>query len=226
MLIRLSADQTNFFELSGADIFLVLLFQLVLVPLVALVALVLVVLAPLVLVVLEPFPFDVDYYYRSVLEGCHIFRASDRDDKLFISHGENTEVSAASTTLKSSEAYRKLIKNTNHVKYGRDAYLCEKWGGGCAENARDFLNSNKAFKAIFRRKNENHEILYYDDNSFVSFSEHMFKYPFNRTNVHISWWDNDKRAQMSIKSPRCINKQYAPSEFVWKLEDQKLFEKH
>ena len=165
---------------------------------------------------------DVDYYYRSVLEGCHIFRASDRDDKLFISHGENTEVSAASTTLKSSEAYRKLIKNTNHVKYGRDAYLCEKWGGGCAENGRDFLNSNKAFKAIFRRKNENHEILYFDDDSLVSLSEHMFKYPFNRTNVHISWWDNDKRAQMSIKSPRCINKQHAPSEFVWKLEDWKL----
>ena len=53
MLIRLSADQTDFFELSGADFFLVLLLQLVLVPLVVLVALVLV---PLVLLVLEGFP--------------------------------------------------------------------------------------------------------------------------------------------------------------------------
>ena len=53
MLIRLSADQTDFFELSGADFFFVLLFQLVLVPLVALVALVLV---PVVQLVLEPFP--------------------------------------------------------------------------------------------------------------------------------------------------------------------------
>ena len=49
MLIRLSADQTDFFELSGADFFFVLLFQLVLVRLVALVLLVLVVLAPLIL---------------------------------------------------------------------------------------------------------------------------------------------------------------------------------
>ena len=56
MLFRLNADQTDFVELSGADFFFVLLFQLVLVRLVALVALVLVVLAPLVLVVLEPFP--------------------------------------------------------------------------------------------------------------------------------------------------------------------------
>ena len=56
MLIRLSADQTDFFELSGADFFFVLLFQLVLVPLVRLVLAVLVVLAPLVLVVLEGFP--------------------------------------------------------------------------------------------------------------------------------------------------------------------------
>ena len=50
MLIRLSADQTDFFELSGADFFLVLLLQLVLVRLVALV------LVPLVQLVLEPFP--------------------------------------------------------------------------------------------------------------------------------------------------------------------------
>ena len=44
MLFKLSADQTDFFGLSGAD-FLVLLLQLLLVCL-----------APLVLVVLEPFP--------------------------------------------------------------------------------------------------------------------------------------------------------------------------
>ena len=52
MLFRLNADQTDFVELSGADFFFVLLFQLVLVRLVVLVALVLV---PVVLLVLEPF---------------------------------------------------------------------------------------------------------------------------------------------------------------------------
>ena len=165
---------------------------------------------------------DVDYYYRSVVEGCHIFRASDQDDKLFVSHGENPEVSAASTTLKSSEAYRKLIKNTNHVKYGRDAYLCEKWGGGCAENGRDFLNSNKAFKAIFRRKNENHEILSFDIYNFSSCGENLFLFPFNSTAFHISWWNNDRRLQELTKSPRLVNKKSAPSDFVWKLEDWEL----
>ena len=51
MLIRLSADQTDLFGLSGADFFLVLVLQLVLVPLVGL----LLVLVPVVLLVLEPF---------------------------------------------------------------------------------------------------------------------------------------------------------------------------
>ena len=53
MLFRLNAVQTDFFGLSGADFFFVLLLQLVLVRLVALD---LVVLAPIVQLVLEPFP--------------------------------------------------------------------------------------------------------------------------------------------------------------------------
>ena len=55
MLIGLNAVQTDFFELSGADFFFVLLFQLVLVRLARLVLAVLLALALLVLVVLEPF---------------------------------------------------------------------------------------------------------------------------------------------------------------------------
>ena len=165
---------------------------------------------------------DIDYYFRSILEGCHIFRASDQVDKLFVDHGESRSISSASATLKSSKDYRKLIDNTKHGKFGRDAYLCEKWGGGCAMNGRDFLNSNKVFKAIFRRKSPEHEILYFDIYNFSSSGENIFEHPFNRTDFQISWWNNDRRLEKMITSPRLANKKYAPSEFVWKIEDQKL----
>jgi len=164
---------------------------------------------------------DIDYFFRSIIQGCHIFLASGQDEKLFVSHGESLSIPAASATLKSSKEYRKLIENTKHIQYGRDAYLCKKWGG-CARNGRDFLNSNKVFKALFRRNHKDHEILHCGTN-FSSFGENLFNFPFNRANFHVSWWDNDERTQMSIQSPRLINMQNAPSEFVWKLQDQKAF---
>jgi GT2 family glycosyltransferase len=165
---------------------------------------------------------DIDYYFRSILEGCHIFRASDQYDKLFINHGESLSISSASATLKSSKDYRKLIDNTKHGKFGRDAYLCEKWGGGCARNGRDFLNSNKVFEAIFRRKSPEHEILYFDIYNFSSSGENIFAHPFNRTAFQVSWWNNDRRLKKTITSPRLVNKKYAPSDFVWKIEEKKL----
>ena len=165
---------------------------------------------------------DIDYFFRSILQGCHIFLASSQDEKLFVSHGESLSIPAASATLKSSKDYRKLIENTKHIQYGRDAYLCKKWGG-CAKNGRDFLNSNKVFKALFRRIHKDHEILHFGGANFSSFGEKLFNFPFNRANFHVSWWDNDERTQMSIRSPRLINMQNAPSEFVWKLQDQKAF---
>ena len=164
---------------------------------------------------------DIDYFFRSIIQGCHIFLASGQDEKLFVSHGESLSIPAASATLKSSKEYRKLIENTKHIQYGRDAYLCKKWGG-CARNGRDFLNSNKVFKALFRRNHKDHEILHFGTN-FSSFGENLFNFPFNQTNFHVSWWDNDERTQMSIRSPRLINIRNAPSEFVWKLQDQKTF---
>jgi len=165
---------------------------------------------------------DIDYFFRTILEGCHIFRASSQYEKRLVIHGETLSIPVASATLKSSKGYRKLVENTKHIKSGRDAYLCEKWGGGCARNGRDFLNSNKVFKALFRRIQKDHEILRFDTN-FSFFGEDLFNFPFNRANFHLSWWDNDKSTQMSINSPRLINVEYAPSEFVWKLEDQKAF---
>lgn len=89
-------------------------------------------------------------------------------------------------------------------------------------NGRDFLNSNKVFKAIFRRKSPEHEILYFDIYNFSSSGENIFEHPFNRTDFQISWWNNDRRLEKMITSPRLANKKYAPSEFVWKIEDQKL----
>jgi hypothetical protein len=46
--------------------------------------------------------------------------------------------------------------------------------------------------------------------------------PFNRAGVHISWWNNDRRLQGSIASPRMVDKKFASSDFVWKMEDKKL----
>ena len=56
---------------------------------------------------------------------------------------------------------------------------------------------------------------------YSTFDGKIFLSPFNQTNLHISWWDN--KAQISIISPRSINKEHAPLEFVWKLEDQKHY---
>ena len=100
---------------------------------------------------------DIDYYFRSILQGCHVFRASDHHDRRFISHGESLGIPANSATMKSSKGYRKLIENTKNSKFWRDAYLCKKWGGGFAKSSRDFLNSNKFLKAILRRKSLEHE---------------------------------------------------------------------
>ena len=164
---------------------------------------------------------DIDYHLRSIIGGCTIFKASQQKGQLFVSHGESPEWPGTSATLRANESYRNLIENTKHSKFGRDAYLCKKWGGGCEENGRDFLNSNKVFKAIFQRESNEHEMLDFAD--YSTFDGTVFLFPFNQTNLHISWWDNDDKAQISIISPRSINKQHAPLEFVWKLEDQKQY---
>ena len=112
-----------------------------------------------------------------------------------------------------------MIKNTEDKNYGRDAYLCRKWGGFCIRK-RDFLNSNKAFKAIFRRHREEHEILSFYD-KFDSFDENLFHHPYNNSSLQISWWNNTKSAD-SVVSPRSVNKKYAPAEFIWKTRDWSL----
>jgi hypothetical protein len=112
-----------------------------------------------------------------------------------------------------------MIKNTEDKYYGRDAYLCRKWGGPCPRK-RDFLNSNKAFKAIFRRNREEHEILSFQD-QFTSLHENLFHHPYNDSSLQIYWWNNTKTAN-SVASPRSVNKNYAPAELVWKLRDWSL----
>jgi hypothetical protein len=162
---------------------------------------------------------DIDYYLRSILGNCQNFHASDRRDRFFVNHGENPDIQTESTTLKSGESYRRMIKNTEDKYYGRDAYLCRKWGGPCPRK-RDFLNSNKAFKAIFRRNREEHEILSFQD-QFTSLYENLFHHPYNDSSLQISWWNNTKTAN-SVASPRSVNKNYAPVELVWKLRDWSL----
>jgi hypothetical protein len=162
---------------------------------------------------------DIDYYLRSILGKCQNFHASDRRDRFFVNHGENPDIQTESTTLKSGESYRRMIKNTEDKYYGRDAYLCRKWGGPCTRKG-DFLNSNKAFKAIFRRNREEHEILSFQD-QFTSLHENLFHHPYNDSSLQISWWNNTKTAN-SVASPRSVNKNYAPVEVVWKLRDWSL----
>ncbi|CAL6326725.1 unnamed protein product [Bathycoccus prasinos] len=111
---------------------------------------------------------------------------------------------------------RSILEDKN---YGRDAYLCRKWGGPCTRKG-DFLNSNKAFKAIFRRNREEHEILSFQD-QFTSLHENLFQHPYNDSSLQISWWNNTKTAN-SVASPRSVNKNYAPVELVWKLRDWSL----
>jgi len=162
---------------------------------------------------------DIDYYLRSILGNCQNFHASDRRDRLFVDHGENPNIPTESTTLKSGESYRRMIKNTEDKNYGRDAYLCRKWGGFCMRK-RDFLNSNKAFKALFRRNREEHEILSFYD-KFASLHEGLFHNPYNNSGLRISWWNNTMSVD-SIASPRSVNKNYAPAEFIWKPRDWPL----
>ena len=85
---------------------------------------------------------------------------------------------------------------------------------------RDFLNSNKALKAIFRRNREEHEILSFQD-QFTSLHENLFHHPYNDSSLQIYWWNNTKTAN-SVASPRSVNKNYAPAELVWKLRDWSL----
>ena len=165
---------------------------------------------------------DVDYYLRSILGNCQNFHASDRRDRLLVDHGENPDIPTESATLKSGEYYRRMIKNTEDKNYGRDAYLCRKWGGFCLRK-RDFLNSNKAFKAIFRRHREEHEILSFYD-KFDSLDENLFHHPYNNSGLQISWWNNSMSAD-SIASPRSVNKKYAPAVFIWKTRDWSLLSK-
>ena len=162
---------------------------------------------------------DIDYYLRSILGNCQNFHASDRRDRLLVDHGENPDIARESTTLKSGEGYRRLIKNTEDKNCGRDAYLCRKWGGLCRRK-RDFLNSNKAFKAIFRRNREEHEILSFYD-KVDSLDESLFHHPYNNSSLQISWWNNTKSAD-SVASPRSVNRKYAPAEFIWKTCDWPL----
>ena len=172
---------------------------------------------------------DVDYYLRSVLGRCEIFHSSDNFKGLFVDHGERSsqdDASKESATLKSSKEYRTLIENTRNKNLGRDAYLCKKWGGNCI-NKRDFLNTNKAFKAIFRSKRENHEILNFHQDIFSFLGENLFNHPFNNSMHEISWWDNDMKNVVvnSIVSPRLVNRKYAPADFVWKMQDWSLLGK-
>ena len=163
---------------------------------------------------------DTDYYLRSVLENCENFHASDRHDRLLVSHGEYPNVLEKSATLKSGgERYKRMIKNTKNKRYGRDAYLCRKWGGECPEGW-SFMNSNKAFKAVLSRYRKEHEFISFHER-FVSFGENLFRFPFNKSNLRISWWNNGNHAG-SVASPRLVNKEYAPSKFVWMESDWSL----
>lgn len=163
---------------------------------------------------------DTDYYLRSVLGNCENFHASDRYDRLLVSHGENPHALEKSATLKSGgERYKRMIKNTKNKMHGRDAYLCRKWGGDCPKGW-SFKNSNKAFHAVLQRYHEEHEFISFRER-FVPFGENIFRYPFNDSNLHISWWNNGKYAG-SVASPRSVNKEYAPPNFVWKMSDWSL----
>ena len=81
---------------------------------------------------------DIDYYLRSILGNCQNFHASDRRDRFFVNHGENPDTQTESTTLKSGESYRRMIKKIQKINIMEETRICVENGEVLAREKRFF----------------------------------------------------------------------------------------
>ena len=163
---------------------------------------------------------DCDYWLRAQLIGCKVYYRAGYSPEIstrsklnaFVEHGDVDDSGVRnSVTLKSSSTVQRLVEGTLDSKRGRFAYLVRKWGVEACSYYHEVLHASR----------DEDEVI--DPQSDHQLRTHgvKFKFPYNNSVrfKDLRRWEREDWMLSGTISPRAVNSEAAPSEFVWKEED-------
>lgn len=163
---------------------------------------------------------DCDHWFRAQLAKCRVYYrggyAPERSESslanAFLDHGDTVDSTITnSVTHRSDPGLEKLVQGTLDGRRGRFAYLLRKWG----------INTCDYYHEVLHAKRMNDVILDPQTDSQLQAHNARFKFPYNDSNAFpdIRHWDRVGWKQQGVVSPRAVNINAAPPDFVWQEAD-------